>query len=100
MLLPAPSHPARQKESLGSSVLAGSELCFYPFPFPPSPLPSSSEEIKHPPGPQPLLTRGRRKPLRRLPGVQPKGSDSPSSYSAGSQRARAVLEAPSQGLSL
>lgn len=38
--------------------------------------------------------------MRLLPGVQPKGSDNPSSYSAGSQRARAVLEAPSKGLLL
>lgn len=98
MLLPAQSHPARQRESLGSSLLVDSGLCFYPLP--PLPLPPSLAEIKHPPGPQSLLTRGRRKPLRLLPGVQPKGSDSPSSYSAGSQRARAVLEAPSQGLFL
>lgn len=71
--------------------LADSRLCFYSL---------SLEEIKHPPDPQPQLTRGRRKPLRLLLGVQPKGSDNPSSYSAGSQRARAWLEAPSQGLFL
>lgn len=71
--------------------LADSGLCFYSL---------SLEEIKHPPDAQQRLTRGRRKPLRLLPGVQPKGSDSRSSYSAGSQRARAWLEDPSQGLLL
>lgn len=71
--------------------LADSALCFYSL---------TLEEIKHPPDAQPGLTRGRRKPLRLLPGVQPKGSDSRSSYSAGSQRARARLEDPSQGLFL
>lgn len=46
------------------------------------------------------LTRGTEKPLRLTPGVQPKGSEKPSSYSAGSQRAKARLEAPSVGLRL
>lgn len=55
-------------------------------------------------GPRPLwgpvLTRGTLKPLRLTPGVQPKGSETPSSYSAGSQRAKARLEAPSVELRL
>ena len=38
------------------------------------------------PSAQPGLTRGTGKPLRLTPGVQPKGSEKPSSYSAGSQR--------------
>lgn len=46
------------------------------------------------------LTRGTGKPLRLTPGVQPKGSEKPSSYPAGSQRAKAWLEAPSVGLRL
>lgn len=55
-------------------------------------------------GPCPLcglvLTRGTLKPLRLTPGVQPKGNETPSSYSAGSQRAKARLEAPSVELRL
>lgn len=50
--------------------------------------------------PATVLTRGTAKPLRLTPDVQPKGSDTPSSYSAGSQRAKARLEAPSVGLRL
>ena len=52
------------------------------------------------PSARPGLTRGTGKPLRLTPGVQPKGSEKPSSYSAGSQRTKARLEAPSVGLRL
>lgn len=87
-----PKSPSQPVGEPGSEPhLADSGLCFYSL---------SLEAIKHPPDAQQRLTRGRRKPLRLLPGVQPKGSDSWSSYSAGSQRARARLEDPSQGLFL
>lgn len=46
------------------------------------------------------LTSGTGKPFRVLPGVQPKGRESRSSYSAGSQRASALLAAPSAGFLL
>lgn len=46
------------------------------------------------------LTRGTLKPLRLTLGVQPKGTETPSSYSAGSQRTKARLEAPRVGLRL
>lgn len=87
--IPCPKSPSGRAWIPG--CLADSRLCFYSL---------SLEKIKHSPDPQPQLTRGRKKPLRLFLGVQPKGSDSPSSYSAGSQRARAWLEAPSQGLFL
>lgn len=81
----AQSHLAGQRQSLGAHWLWAVLL-----------LPVFRSTLQT----QLLLTRGRRKPLRLLLGVQPKGSDSLSSYSAGSQRARAWLEAPSQGLLL
>lgn len=46
------------------------------------------------------LTSGTGKPFRFFLGVQPKGRESPSSYSAGSQRASALLDAPSAGFLL
>lgn len=50
--------------------------------------------------PGPALTGGSGKPFRVLPGVHPKGRESPSSYSAGSQRASALLAAPRAGFLL
>lgn len=52
------------------------------------------------PHPRRALTSGRGKPFRVLLGVHPKGRESPSSYSAGSQRANALLAAPSAGFLL
>lgn len=46
------------------------------------------------------LTSGVGKPFRVFPAVHPKGRESSSSYSAGSQRASALLAAPSAGFFL
>lgn len=67
------------------------------------PFPSDSispRQLGARPLPAAALTSGTRKPLRVFLCVQPKGRASPSSYSAGSQRASALLAAPSAGLLL
>lgn len=67
------------------------------------PFPSdcmSPRQLGARPLPAAALTSGTRKPLRVFLCVQPKGTASPSSYSAGSQRASALLAAPSAGLLL
>lgn len=46
------------------------------------------------------FTSGRGNPEKRFPSVHPWGTDTPSSYSAGSHLAKALLEAPRDGFLL
>lgn len=63
-------------------------------------LPCRPLVLRAPAHPGRALTSGTGKPFRVLPGVQPKGRESRSSYSAGSQRASALLAAPRAGFLL
>ena len=95
--LPGCGSPARP--SLLAPVSASSAWVLSGAP----PFPSDSmcpRQLGVRPLPAAALTSGTRKPLRVFLCVQPKGRASPSSYSAGSQRASALLAAPSAGLLL
>lgn len=46
------------------------------------------------------ITSGKGNPEKRFPSVHPCGTDTPSSYSAGSHLTRALLDAPSDGFLL